>query len=186
MTEEQFRSGIHDFLQKKNADIVTQIPEGSGICHIATVSADKWITGFVNKEPGRWNKAGTPMKYYGDAFKTCAAEKFGTDTNKLDECVFEHWQMTKSVISFDISKFPEPLRTAFFEDKGNPPEKWRKPHILIEEAQASPYFSGVHSVYAPSASGQELGIGGMVFATNDPYGVAKLLNTGNYQNWLNE
>jgi len=186
MTAEQFRSGVRDILQTSGADILVQLPSGSGICHIATVPTQNWISGFVSKQAGRWGLSGEPMKYYGDSFKTCAAESFGTDTAQLDNCVFEHWRLKQQVASFDISKFPEPLQTAFYEDRGAAPDKWSKPHIFIEEAQLSPYFSGVRSVYASTASGQALGIGGMVFATNDPYGVAELLKTGTYQNWLDE
>jgi RES domain-containing protein len=184
MTTEQFRSEIRAILHNKDSDIITQIQSGRSICHIATVAADNWITGFVTTQPGRWNESGTPIKYYGEQFKICAAEKFGTDTGQLDKCVFEDWQLKKDVLSFDISKFPQPLREAFFEDKGNPPDKWVKPHIFIEEAKSSPYFSGIHSVYAPSASGQQLGISGMVFATKDPYDVAELQKTGSYKDWL--
>jgi hypothetical protein len=186
MTPEQFRSSVHDILQTSGADILVQLPSGSGICHIATVPASNWISGFVSQRAGRWGLPDEPMKYYGDGFRTCAAESFGTDTAQLDACVFEHWRLKQPVVSFNISRFPQPLQNAFFEDRGSAPDKWGKPHIFIEEARLSPYFSGVSSVYAPTASGQALGIGGMVFATNDPCGVAELLKTGSYKDWLDE
>jgi hypothetical protein len=186
MTPEQFRSVVRNILQTKSADVLVQLPSGSGICHIATIPASNWISGFVSNQAGRWGRGGEPMKYYGDDFKTCAVESFGASTEQLDACVFEYWRLKQPVVSFDISKFPQPLQNAFFEDKGSAPDKWVKPHIFIEEARLSTYFSGVRSIYAPTASGQALGIGGIVFATNDPNGVAELLKTGSYKDWFDE
>lgn len=185
MTPEQFRSGVRDILQTSGAEILVRLPSGSGIYHIATVSANEWISGYFSTQ-GRWGLSGEPMNYYGEGFKTCATESVGTDTVQLAACVFEYWRLKQEVVSFDISKFPKLLQKAFFEDRGSAPDKWAKPHVFIEEARLFPCFSGVCSVYAPSASGQVLGIGGMVFATNALNGVAECLKKGSYKDWLGE
>ena len=172
---------LHEFLNiTQPADVLTTIPSGSGICTVANIGAKDWVSGFISTREGRWNEAGQPTKYYANDFRTCAAELFGTDASKLDECVCEQWQTTGEVAAFDVSKFPKELQQAFYEDKGVPPDKWEKPHLLLSVAAAHPNYSGINSVYAPSASGIALGLGGLVFAADPLKQPLQLVTTGTF------
>ena len=175
---------LNEFLSSEPKDIIVQIPAGSGICSIANTVPSNWVTGFTSNRPGRWNKSGQPTKYFGEALQLCAAELFGTDASKLDDVVCERWRTTGTISAFNISKFPHDLQTAFYEDKGQAPAKWTKPHLFVDSAAANGAYSGVQCIYAPSASGKALGIDGCVFAADPKEQPLQLIETGKYSQMI--
>ena len=184
MTPDEVRQRLRQFLDQDDPNLIVTIPAGSGICHIADVPAKDWISGFASSNPGRWNLSGEHKKYFADKFEICAAELCGTDIDRLKNCVFERWQTCEEIRAFNITKFPEDLRVAFYEDKGEPPDKWIKPHIFVEEAMKSEFYRDVHSIVAPTASGKALGIDGIVFVTYPDSQKVELLQTGTCNTWL--
>jgi hypothetical protein len=184
MTLEHLTSRLHEFFSSNPCNITTTIPAGSGICSIAPVAASDWISGFACSEARRWNLNGRPTKYFGTAFQLCGAEFFGADTGKLDNYVCEQWQTTNQIQVLDVSKFPEDIRSGLYEDKGKAPDKWIKPHALLKVASQYPAYSGYQNVYAPSASGMELAIGGYVLATNPATQPLQLMETGTFSSMI--
>jgi hypothetical protein len=180
MILEDFKSRLHEFFSLNPGDITINIPSGSGIASIAPVPASDWISGFASPDARRWNLDGQPTKYFGTDFRMCGAEFFGANTGKLDNYVCEQWRTTNQILALDVSKFPADIRSGLYEDKGKAPEKWIKPHALLNVASEYPAYSGFKNVYAPSASGMELGFGGYVLATNPATQPLQLIGTGQF------
>jgi RES domain-containing protein len=175
---------LNEFLSSQPKEVILQIPSGTGICSIANTEPSNWVSGFTSNRPGRWSQAGQPTKYFGEGFQLCAAELFGTDASKLNDVVCERWQTTGTIRAFDISKFPDDLKTAFYEDKGLAPTKWTKPHLFIDAAKAMNEYSDVRSIFAPSASGKLLNIDGCVFTADPKQQPLQLIETGTYRQMI--
>lgn len=186
MTEDELRSGILEFLSTSSRDtIIVNLPPGTGVCHIADIEPAGWISGFVGTGAGRWRLPGDEKKSFAESFGTSAMELAGAYRERLKNSVFEVWRVTAPKPAINISVFPPELQRAFYEDQGPAPMKWKKSHILIEEAAKLPAFQGVQSVFAPSASGLALGMAGIVLVT-DPRVDMEMTRTGAYADFFEE
>lgn len=165
--------------------IVVNLPVGTGVCHIADVEPVDWISGFVGTGAGRWRLPGEEKKSFAESFGTSARELAGADRERLKNRVFEEWLVTAPKAAINICVFPIDLQQEFYTDHGSGVVKWKKSHILVEEAAKLPDYRGIRSVYAPSASGLALGIAGMVFVT-DPRVDMMMTRTGDYFNFFEE
>jgi len=54
------------FYRSLPTNIFTEIPAGTGICHIANVAPYCWKSGFVSRYEGRWKLPGEYKKHFGD------------------------------------------------------------------------------------------------------------------------
>jgi len=114
----------------------------------------------------------------------CGAEFFGRETGRLHKYVCEQWRTTQNIQAIDISRFPENLRNAFYEDKGKPPDKWIKPHECLNVSSKYSAYSGIRTIYAPSASGEALGIGGYVVAADPSTQPMELIGTVTFSSMI--
>ena len=168
------------FYRSLPTNIFTEIPAGTGICHIANVAPYCWKSGFVSRYEGRWKLPGEYKKHFGDAMRTCGLELFGGPPANPDQVICELWEAQKDFYALDISKFPQELQVAFYEGFGPAPKKWEKPNLAITKFYEYPFSRDIYSVYAPSASGSLLGVGGMVLLTNPLQAQVSLVQTGIY------
>ena len=186
MTPDDFRNNLDQFLHTSPAGLTVQIPAGSGLCHIANTTADAWKGDYVSANPGRWTQGGQPRKYFAQEIPQCAAELGYEPGNPPRGKVVELWETTLEIEAIDVSKLPKDLCDALFEDKGVPSIKWQKPHMFIEEVTKRQEYQHIKCIYAPSASGASLGLGGMCLVVDPNTGVARRLKAQTYEEWERE
>lgn len=185
MTDDELRADVRQYLSTNPSGLIETIPSGSGIIHLANVDSNAWGSGFVSREPGRWTNEGQPSKYFADALTVCVAELGYTDDNPPCGKVVELWETTREFPAININKLPSPLRDALYQVKGTPPDKWTKPHILIEEVSQHPDYRDVKAIYAPSASGFAKDIGGMCFVADPNTAPIHRIKSQSYDDWQN-
>lgn len=75
MDDESFRHNLCNFLTHCNmSDVITQIPEGSGVFRITNVSPERFDAAWVSQIGGRFSKPGEKVMYYANEFDVCAKE----------------------------------------------------------------------------------------------------------------
>jgi hypothetical protein len=178
------RRRIQETVGRDPQQFIENIPPGSGICHIANVGQDQWNPGFVSTRSGRWSENGQPSRYFADDFKVCAAELGHAPENPPVGKTFELWETAREIPAINVARLPDDIRGALFEDFGPAPDKWAKPYAFLEEVKKIPGLEGVGCVYAPSASGQMLGMGGMCFMANPLGPDVRRVSVGNYEDWV--
>lgn len=184
MTPDEFRTQLREYLAISPYGLIDVIPAGSGLCHVANTSVSNWDPAFVSTKAGRWTTAGQPSRYFATDVPICAAELGYDPGNPPCDKVIELWETTCEVSAINLTQLPSRILEALFEDKGPPPEKWRKSHILLEEVRARREYQDIRCVYAPSASGLMLGLGGMCFVADPSLGMARRIRAQSYDDWI--
>ena len=182
---DQYRDALREYLGTNSTGLLlTTIPEGSGICHIANVPVRDYDPCFVSTNQGRWNSAGEAAKYFASNFNIASIESHYPTGTPIEDRIFELHRTTKSFDAIKVSKsnLPQDLFHPLFEDK-TPTSKWDLPAIFIEEIKKQPEFSGVQAIYAASASGMHLGVDGMCFVTSPLNDYTDLVATGTSNDW---
>ncbi len=164
--------------------ILTSLPSGSGVLHIANTQPANWVSGYVGSSAGRWKIHGQEKKHFGDRAETSVLELAGLNHESMQDKVFEEWEITANTLAINVSCFPSHLQNAYFEDHSPAPGKWAKSHILIEELHQVPAFKGISSILAPSASGLALGISGLVLVADPRSTPMRMIRTGAYSDFF--
>jgi len=171
-------------LQNPPPEAIIQIPSGSGIFHVANISPNCWISGFVSPREGRWKFEGEHKKHFASTLETCCLELYGKETPPANEQVCEYWETTASFPALNINAFSPQLREAFYEDFGNPPGKWAKANLFTKLYAESSLGGNASSIIAPSASGVQVGSPGTIFLGDPSSLPIKLLSTGTYGDFI--
>lgn len=182
---DQFREAVRKYLGTNSTGLLlTTIPEGSGICHIANVPEQDYDPCFVSTNQGRWNSAGEAAKYFASNFDIASIESHYPTGTPIEDRVFELHRTTKSIDAIKVSEsnLPQEIFRPLFEDK-SPSTKWDLPAIFLEEVKKQPEFSNIQAIYAESASGIHLGVDGMCFVTSPLNGYTELAATGTSTEW---
>lgn len=186
MDSQAFRDAVRCFLSTTESNgIITNIPGGSGVFHIANVSPSEFSPMWVSHNSGRFSDAGEAVRYYANEFNVSARELGyppGTDPTGV---VFIAARMNAETSVFDVHGLPSYLQMELYEDK-DPKTKWDKSHILMETVREDPRFTDIKGTYYPSASGQILGTGGSCLALFCQPIPTTIINSGDYQWWLDQ
>jgi hypothetical protein len=167
MRLDDFRGDLGWWMRQNPGALFELIPEASGIIRLVNVPHPRYDPTFVSRRPGRWTLGDQAFRYFANDLVVCAAELgFYTDPIPPDRVV-ELWQTTRPIKSVSVTPLPRDLRDALYEDRGDPAIKWQKPHALLEALQADPDYRDNPFIYAPSASGLALNLGGMSFVAPD-------------------
>jgi hypothetical protein len=183
MDKDSYRMAIRKFLDNCiKIDVITQIPKGSGVFHIANILPNQFDKAWISQNAGRFSEEGEKVKYYADKFDVCAKElgyPLGTTPSNV---VFVAAEITEDTSVFDVHKLPINLQSELYEDK-NSVTKYEKSHVLMETVREDSRFKDIKGTYYPSASGQVLGTGGSCLALFDQPIPTNIIGSGDYSWW---
>jgi len=182
---DQYREALREYLGTNSTGLLlTTIPEGSGICHIANVPEQDYDPCFVSMNQRRWNGAEETAKYFASNFDIGSIESHYPTGTPIEDRIFELHRTTKSFDAIKVSEsnLPQEIFQPLFEDK-SPSTKWDLPAIFIEEVKKHTEFSNIQAIYAESASGMHLKVDGMCFVTSPLNDYTKLVATGTSNEW---
>ena len=166
-------------------DVITPIPKGSGVFHIANVTPDRFKAAWVSQNPGRFTDGRKKVRFYANEFDVCAREigyPPGTDPSGI---VFIAAELSETTNVVDIHKLPSEIGDELYADK-NPASKWDKSHIFMQAVREDDRFRDARGVYFPSASGQSLRTGGSCLALFDEPIPTNIIGSGDYSWWKSQ
>ena len=186
MDNDHFYNSVKNYLINCNVDdIVTPIPQGSGVFHIANVPPEKFSQAWVSQNAGRFSDEGQKVRYYANQFDVCSREigyPPGTDPSGV---VFIAAELRETTNVIDVHKLPSSLNCELYVDK-DPATKWDKSHLLMQAVREDGRFSDTHGAYFPSASGQALGTGGSCLALFEEPIPTNIIGSGDYAWWKSQ
>lgn len=165
MTNDEFLTGIRDVFHSDVSQFTQTLPAGSGIVHLANVPWERWQPSFISERAGRWNLQGQPTKYFADDLGVSLAELGYSPTNPPNGRTVEIWQTKDRLPVVSIGRFPAEIQNAIYQEK-DAAKKWEYSHLLIQEFGKQIYAKDYVGIFAPSASGIVLEMGGLCLATN--------------------
>lgn len=182
MNYAMFQAEISSFLRTTQPGaVITEIPAGSSVFHVANVPASAYSPTWVSCRPGRFSPEG-PVKYFATNFDICTCEIGFPPGSIPSNVVFEAGETTTAFTVIDVHRLPDALKNELFADK-NPDTKWYKSDVFMDIIKADARFSGVAGVYYPSASGQMLQTAGSCLLLTSETRPISISATGDYSFW---
>lgn len=186
MDNEHFYNSVKNYLNNCDVDdIVTPIPQGSGVFHIANVPPERFSRAWISQNAGRFSDEGQKVRYYANQFGVSSHEigyPPGTDPSGV---VFIAAELSETINAIDVHKLPSDIKVELYEDK-DAATKWDKSHLLMQAVREDGRFSDTRGAYFPSASGQALDTGGSCLALfNEPIPTS-IIGSGDYTWWKSQ
>ncbi len=178
-----YETQLRDFLPTiQPADIITEIPGGSGVFNVANVPPPTYSRTWVSWGAGRFSPSGEPAKFYATNFDICMSELGFPPGTIPTNVVFEAGETKNSFTVIDVHRLPEAIRNPLYADK-NPATKWDMSHLFMDIVNSDDRYSGVAGAYYQSASGQMLQIAGSCLLLTSEMPPINIIATGDYWSW---
>ncbi|TWT72667.1 RES domain-containing protein [Crateriforma conspicua] len=186
MDNDQFYNNVKTYLGTcDRADIVTPIPQGSGVFHIANVLPERFDAAWVSQNAGRFSDDGEKVRYYANEFDVSAREIGYPPGSDPSGVVFIAAELTEPTNAIDVHKLSGEIKNELYADK-DPATKWQKSHLFMQAVREDERFSDIRGAYFPSASGQALGTGGSCLALFDEPIPTNIIGSGDYAWWKSQ
>lgn len=186
MDNNNFYNSVKSYLNDCDVtDIVTSIPEGSGVFHIANVPPERFAPSWVSQNAGRFSNQGEGVRYYANEFDVCARELGYPPETDPSGVVFVAAELTKATNVIDVHKLPDEIKAPLFADK-DPQSKWENSYSFMQAVREDDRFSDTCGAYFPSASGQMLNTGGSCLALIDEPIPTNVIGSGDYTWWKSQ
>jgi|688.fasta_scaffold168330_4 hypothetical protein len=166
-------------------DLVTTIPEGSGVFHIANVTPERYDAAWASRNPGRFSEHGQKVRYYASEFDICSREigcPPGIDPSGV---VFIAAEISSALNVIDVHKLPSNIQDELYAER-DPDKKWQKSHLFMKAVREDGRFSDIRGAYFPSASGQLLGTGGSCLALFEKPIPTHIIGSGDCSWWRSQ
>lgn len=154
MDNESFSYKLDQWMSTGHHQLITYIPEGSGVFRLIGVAPDVYQTGFASVAVGSFKEACVSGNWAGTSLQTSFAEAHPTGTP-----IYEVTRFTQSTPVLNAFNLPFEFQEAIYSDKDlADSEKYTKSHIVLQIAEK--YLApGTHSgVYSPSRRDPDGGV----------------------------
>ena len=145
MQNNEFQSGVFQWLSTGAAALIQTLPSGSGICRLVNVPADKSSIAYVSTKPGSFKMSGDKGNWYTQNFKIAASE-----VHQSGECVYEVSRLSQDTPVANMHRLPQPFLDAIYEDRDLPLVSYDKSHIVLSGLGQFLSTNAVSGAYFPS------------------------------------